>query len=69
MYQLTVASGGGTGNVGTNYEQLISKLMQADGDSCKYLLYAFQYRLYLCIFYVAFDKMSCPCYKCFLPIL
>ena len=37
MYQLTVASGGGMGNVGTNYEQLISKLMQADGDSCKYI--------------------------------
>lgn len=33
MYQLTVASGGGSGSVGTNYEQLISKLMQADGDS------------------------------------
>ena len=33
MYHLTVAAGGGTGNVGTEYEQLISKLMEVTGDA------------------------------------
>ncbi|KAK3597816.1 hypothetical protein CHS0354_029375 [Potamilus streckersoni] len=33
LYHLTVAAGGGTGNVGTDYEQLIAKLMEVDGDA------------------------------------
>ena len=33
MYQLTVASGGGTGILGTELEQLISRLMDVDGDT------------------------------------
>lgn len=33
LYHLTVAAGGGTGNVGTQYEQLIAKLMQVEGDN------------------------------------
>ncbi|XP_064600082.1 pleckstrin homology domain-containing family H member 1-like isoform X2 [Liolophura sinensis] len=33
LYHLTVAAGGGTGNVGTEYEQIISKLMEVDGDA------------------------------------
>lgn len=32
LYHLTVAAGGGTGNVGTEYEQLIAKVMEANGD-------------------------------------
>ncbi|XP_052276494.1 pleckstrin homology domain-containing family H member 1-like isoform X1 [Dreissena polymorpha] len=32
LYHLTVAAGGGTGNVGTHLEQLIAKLMQVEGD-------------------------------------
>jgi hypothetical protein len=32
LYHLTVASGGSNGKVGTETEQLISKLMQCDGD-------------------------------------
>ncbi|XP_052769794.1 pleckstrin homology domain-containing family H member 1-like isoform X1 [Mya arenaria] len=37
LYHLTVAAGGGTGNVGTQYEQLIAKLMQVEGDpNCVY---------------------------------
>ncbi|XP_041353761.1 pleckstrin homology domain-containing family H member 2-like isoform X2 [Gigantopelta aegis] len=32
LYHLTIATGGGAGNVGTNYEQLVSKLMEANGD-------------------------------------
>lgn len=27
-----MAAGGGTGNLGTDYEQLVSKLMEANGD-------------------------------------
>ena len=37
LYHLTVAAGGGTGNVGTHYEQLIAKLMQAEGDFSMYI--------------------------------
>ena len=37
LYHLTVAAGGGTGNVGTHYEQLIAKLMESGGDPSKYL--------------------------------
>ncbi|KAL4238975.1 Pleckstrin y domain-containing H member 2 [Mactra antiquata] len=33
LYHLTVSAGGGTGNVGTQYEQLIAKLMQVEGDT------------------------------------
>ena len=36
LYHLTVAAGGGTGNVGTHYEQLIAKLMECDGDHSEY---------------------------------
>ncbi|XP_022332423.2 pleckstrin homology domain-containing family H member 1-like isoform X4 [Crassostrea virginica] len=32
LYHLTVAAGGGTGNVGTEYEQLIAKVMELNGD-------------------------------------
>ncbi|XP_048737628.1 pleckstrin homology domain-containing family H member 1-like isoform X3 [Ostrea edulis] len=32
LYHLTVAAGGGTGNVGTEYEQLIAKVMEVNGD-------------------------------------
>ncbi|XP_060600776.1 pleckstrin homology domain-containing family H member 2-like, partial [Ruditapes philippinarum] len=32
LYHLTVAAGGGTGNVGTQFEQFIAKLMQVEGD-------------------------------------
>ncbi|KAJ8308071.1 hypothetical protein KUTeg_012945 [Tegillarca granosa] len=32
LYHLTVAAGGGMGNVGTEYEQLIAKVMEIDGD-------------------------------------
>lgn len=35
LYHLTVAAGGGTGNVGTEYEQLIAKVMEANGDPSK----------------------------------
>ena len=31
-----MAAGGGTGNVGTHYEQLIAKLMESGGDPSKY---------------------------------
>lgn len=34
LYQLTIVSGGGAQN-GTQYEQLIQKLMETDGDSGK----------------------------------
>lgn len=30
-----MAAGGGTGNVGTEYEQLIAKVMEANGDPSK----------------------------------
>ncbi|VDI62691.1 Hypothetical predicted protein [Mytilus galloprovincialis] len=33
LYHLTVAAGGGTGNVGTEYEQIISKVMECNADS------------------------------------
>ncbi|XP_071081218.1 pleckstrin homology domain-containing family H member 1-like isoform X1 [Haliotis cracherodii] len=32
LYHLTVATGGGAGTVGTDFEQLVSKLMEANGD-------------------------------------
>ncbi|XP_071963475.1 pleckstrin homology domain-containing family H member 1-like isoform X2 [Antedon mediterranea] len=32
LYHLTVASGSGLGNIGTEYERLIAKLMDVDGD-------------------------------------
>ena len=32
-----MAAGGGTGNVGTHYEQLIAKLMESGGDPSKYM--------------------------------
>ncbi|CAH1790638.1 unnamed protein product [Owenia fusiformis] len=32
LYHLTVASGGGMGNIGTNHEQIISKLIDSGGD-------------------------------------
>jgi hypothetical protein len=37
MYHLTVVSGGGP-NAGTQYEQLVQKLMETDGDPSKLLL-------------------------------
>ncbi|KAL8624370.1 hypothetical protein ACOMHN_012770 [Nucella lapillus] len=33
LYHLTVATGGGTGTVGTDYEQFIAKLMQVNADA------------------------------------
>ncbi|XP_053395925.1 pleckstrin homology domain-containing family H member 1-like [Mercenaria mercenaria] len=40
LYHLTVAAGGGTGNVGTQFEQFIAKLMQVEGDpNCVYWKY------------------------------
>ena len=37
LYHLTVASGGGMGNIGTDYEQTISKLIDVGGDpGCMY---------------------------------
>lgn len=35
LYHLTVVSGGGP-NAGTQYEQLVQKLMETDGDPSKY---------------------------------
>ena len=35
LYHLTVATGGGTGTVGTDYEQFIAKLMQVNADASK----------------------------------
>lgn len=35
LYHLTVVSGGAR-NAGTQYEQLIQKLMEVDGDESKY---------------------------------
>ncbi|CAE1254937.1 Uncharacterized protein CG43867,Pleckstrin homology domain-containing family H member 1,Pleckstrin homology domain-containing family H member 2 [Acanthosepion pharaonis] len=32
LYHLTVAAGGGTGNVGTEYEQLVAKVMEVGGN-------------------------------------
>ncbi|GAB1608428.1 pleckstrin homology domain-containing family H member 1-like isoform X1, partial [Argonauta hians] len=32
LYHLTVAAGGGTGNVGTEFEQLVAKVMEAGGN-------------------------------------
>jgi hypothetical protein len=37
MYHLTVVSGGGP-NAGTQYEQLVQKLMETDGDPSKLVL-------------------------------
>ena len=37
MYHLTVAAGGGTGNVGTEYEQIIAKVMECNGDSSMFI--------------------------------
>ena len=34
LYHLTVVSGGGP-NAGTQYEQLVQKLMELDGDASK----------------------------------
>ncbi|XP_069117939.1 pleckstrin homology domain-containing family H member 1-like isoform X2 [Argopecten irradians] len=33
LYHLTVAAGGGMGNVGTEYEQLIAKVIEVEGDN------------------------------------
>jgi hypothetical protein len=38
MYHLTVVSGGGP-NAGTQYEQLVQKLMETDGDPSELLFY------------------------------
>jgi len=38
MYHLTVVSGGGP-NAGTQYEQLVQKLMETDGDPSELLLF------------------------------
>ena len=38
MYHLTVVSGGGP-NAGTQYEQLVQKLMETDGDPSESLLF------------------------------
>lgn len=35
LYHLTVVSGGGP-NAGTQYEQLVQKLMELDGDPSKF---------------------------------
>jgi len=40
MYHLTVVSGGGP-NAGTQYEQLVQKLMETDGDPSELLLFFF----------------------------
>ena len=45
MYHLTVVSGGGP-NAGTQYEQLVQKLMETDGDPSELLL--FLWGLYCC---------------------
>jgi hypothetical protein len=37
MYHLTVVSGGGP-NAGTQYEQLVQKLMETDGDPSELML-------------------------------
>lgn len=37
MYHLTVVSGGGP-NAGTQYEQLVQKLMETDGDPSELVL-------------------------------
>lgn len=39
LYHLTVVSGGGP-NAGTQYEQLVQKLMETDGDPSKYFIIA-----------------------------
>lgn len=36
LYHLTVAAGGGTGAVGTDYEQFIAKLMHVNADPSEY---------------------------------
>ena len=38
-----MAAGGGTGNVGTHYEQLIAKLMESDGDPSKCEAFKWKY--------------------------
>lgn len=40
LYHLTVVSGGGP-NAGTQYEQLVQKLMELDGDPSKHMLLYF----------------------------
>lgn len=55
LYHLTVVSGGGT-NSGTQYEQLVQKLMETDGDpsTYPYSLAAISPRNFSIFFYVAF---------------
>jgi hypothetical protein len=57
MYHLTVVSGGGP-NAGTQYEQLVQKLMETDGDPSELLLL-----FWVCIVpekcYVALPQHSC----------
>ena len=33
LYHITVAAGGGTGNVGTEFEQIISRLLEQEGET------------------------------------
>lgn len=46
LYHLTVVSGGGP-SAGTQYEQLVQKLMETDGDPSKYSTSSGQYATYI----------------------
>lgn len=39
LYHLTVAAGSNTVNVGSEFEQLVCKLLNIEGESCKFIMY------------------------------
>ena len=39
LYHLTVAAGSNNINVGTEFEQLVCKLLNIEGDPCKFITY------------------------------
>lgn len=56
LYHLTVVSGGGP-NAGTQYEQLVQKLMETDGDpsNCRFHCVSFPYLCYKTNFFAVTD--------------
>lgn len=54
LYHLTVVSGGGISS-GTQYEQLVQKLMETDGDASKYLYNMNDSRKYILNLFLSFS--------------
>lgn len=52
LYHLTVVSGGGP-NAGTQYEQLVQKLMELDGDPSKHTVLCCSILIFFFFFFVS----------------